>query len=274
MLLWVFSRYRPRRAADNIQHIMSDWQHVLRAPADGDHIVQVYQDRAFLTAAVAEYVGTGLQRGEAAIIIARPEHADAFRYALGSLGIDLEAALGSGQLRLFDAQATLARFLYAGMPQWVPFREIIGGAIAESRCQFPVVRAYGEMVDILWQDNQRDAAIRLEEFWNELGKLQSFSLFCAYYLDNLDARSYSGLDCICKVHSHLIPAREYQRFDESVSQASEKVLEPTLARMLFSMSAMDRPSAQMPLGQATLLWLQKHMPVTAEKVLAEVRAAG
>jgi hypothetical protein len=28
----------------------------------------------------------------------------------------------------------------------------------------------------------------------------------------------------------------------------------------------------MPLGQAVLLWLQKNMPRTAEKVLSEVRA--
>jgi hypothetical protein len=250
---------------------MKDWKELLRAPQDGDHIVQVYQDRTFLASAVAEYVGNGLRKGEAAIVIARPDHADAFRYALGALGIDLEAALGSGQLRLFDAESTLQRFLHEGMPQWVPFREIVGGVIAETRCQFPVVRAYGEMVDILWQRGERDAAIRLEEFWNELGKLQTFSLFCAYYLDNLDAASYSGLDCICKVHSHLIPAREYDSFDERIARASEKVLEPTLARMLLSLSAMDRPNTQMPLGQATLLWLQKHMPMTAEKVLAEVR---
>jgi hypothetical protein len=253
---------------------MTNWQELLRAPQDGDHIVQVYQDRAFLASAVAEYVGTGLRKGEAAIVIARPDHADAFRYALGALGIDLEAALGSGQLRLLDAETTLQRFLHKGTPQWVPFREIVGGAIADARCQFPVVRAYGEMVDILWQRGERGAAIRLEEFWNELGKLQTFSLFCAYYLDNLDGDAYAGLDCICKVHNHLIPAREYDKFDDRVARASEKVLEPTLARMLLSMAAINRPQAQMPLGQAMLFWLQKHMPMTAQKVLAEVRAAG
>ena len=251
---------------------MSNWQQILRTPVGGDHIVQVYQDREFLADAVAEYIGTGLQEGEGAIVVARPNHAQAFKAALRKSGIDVEAALKRGQLVMLDAQETLARFTRDGAPQWTPFREVVGGVIAETRLHFPVVRAYGEMVDILWQRGERDAAIRLEEFWNELAKLQTFSLFCAYYLDNLDARSYAGLECICKVHSHLIPAREYDSFDDTVSRASEKVLDQPLARMLLSMSAVDRPSARMPIGQAILLWLQKNMPMTAERVLAEVRA--
>ena len=250
---------------------MSNWQEVLRAPQDGDHIVQVYQDRDFLATAVAEYVGTGLERDEAAIIICRPEHAQAFMNRLGSLGVDVVEAMARGQLTVLDAETTLLRFLKDGQPQWTPFHHAIGGAIAEARLHFPVVRAYGEMVDILWQRGARDAAIRLEEFWNKLSKLQTFSLFCAYYLDNLDSRTYVDLQCICKVHNHLIPARDYERFDESVAHATEHVLEQPLVRMLLSMSAVDRPSTRMPLGQVILLWLQKNMPMTAERVLAEVR---
>src|SRR6185503_2378740 len=169
---------------------MSNWQQVLRAPADGDHIVQVYQDREFLASAVAEYVAAGLAKGEAAIVVARPEHAAAFRDALSGRDVDVAAALGRGQLVVLDAQATLDRFMRDGVPQWTPFHEVIGGAIAELRLRFPAVRAYGEMVDILWQQGERDAAILLEEHWNELASLQTFSLFCAYYLDNLDDRAY------------------------------------------------------------------------------------
>lgn len=250
---------------------MSNWQEVLRAPQDGDHIVQVYQDKDFLATAVAEFVGTGLQRGEAAILFCRPEHAQAFMDHLGAMRVDVVEAMGRRQLQLLDAETTLLRFLKDGQPQWTPFHEVIGGAIAEARLRFPVVRAYGEMVDILWQRGAHDAAIRLEEFWNELATLQTFSLFCAYYLDNLDSRTYADLECICKVHNHLIPARDYERFDSSVAQASEKVLEQPLARMLLSLSAADRPSAKMPLGQAILLWLKRNMPMTAERVLSEVR---
>jgi hypothetical protein len=129
------------------------------------------------------------------------------------------------------------------------------------------------MVDVLWQRGERDAAIRLEEFWNDLAKLQTFSLLCAYYMDNLDAAAYDGpLECVCKVHSHLIPARDYERFNQAVMEASKQVLDVPLSEMLLSLAQQHRPPTAMPEGQATLLWLRRNMPRTAEKVLAEVRA--
>jgi hypothetical protein len=43
--------------------------------------------------------------------------------------------------------------------------------------------------------------------------------------------------------------------------------------MLLSLSASGRPATAMPEGQATLLWLKRNMPRTADKVLAEVSAS-
>jgi hypothetical protein len=253
---------------------VSDWRRLVEQPALGDHIVQVYQDREFLAEAVGEYIATGLQRGEAAIIIARPDHVKAFEHQLAARGCSVPAVRQSGQLCTLDAQATLDTFMVGGEPQWYPFHEVVGGLIARTRLQFPTVRAYGEMVDILWQAGRRDPAIRLEEFWNELARLQTFSLFCAYFMDNLDAGSYGGpLECVCKVHTHLIPARDYGAFDEKVARASRKALDEPLSRMMFHLAAEGRPGADMPQGQAVLLWLQKNMPRTAARVLQEVRNA-
>jgi hypothetical protein len=130
------------------------------------------------------------------------------------------------------------------------------------------------MVDVLWRRGEREAAIRLEEYWNELGRLQTFSLFCAYYMDPLDSKTYGGaLECVCKVHTHLIPVRDYTRFNQAVTEATKKVLDQPLAQILLSLSANQRPVTQMPPGQATLLWLKQNMPRTADKVLQEVRAS-
>jgi hypothetical protein len=249
----------------------TNWPELLRHPAGGDHIVQVYQAQAFLVDAVAEYVGQGLRQGEAAVVIASSAHLDAFKH---KLGLDAVAAAERGQLRLLDAQATLEKFTRGGRLDWTRFHAVVGGLIAELRLQYPAVRAYGEMVDVLWQRGERQAAIRLEEFWNDLARLQTFSLFCAYYMDNLDAEAYGGpLECVCKVHTHLIPARDYSGFNESVSEASKAVLDQPLAQMLMSLAASHRPATQMPLGQATLLWLKQNMPRTAERVLARLREA-
>ena len=51
------------------------------------------------------------------------------------------------------------------------------------------VRAFGEMVALLWSEGNQAAAIRLEELWNELALSQTFCLFCAYSMDSLGGRS-------------------------------------------------------------------------------------
>jgi len=227
-----------------------------------DHFVQLYQETDLLAEAVARYIGAGLRRGEAAIVIATPEHRAAILQKIGS----------PPQLRLLDAEETLAAFMANGMPQWNAFHEVIGGLIAELRLQYPTVRAYGEMVDVLWQRGQREAAIRLEEYWNDLGGLQTFSLFCAYRMDPFDSHAYGGpLESVCKVHTHLMPSHDPARFDDAVQSASRKILDQPLAQILLSLAAHHRPATRMPAGQATLFWLKQNMPRAAEKVLSELR---
>ena len=244
-----------------------DWPDLVRHPGARDHMVQVYQDRDFLVDAVSLYLSAGLRTGDAAIVIVRPEHRDRIVDALKREGVHPSPAL-----KMLDAEATLAKFMVGGMPEWTAFHQLAGGAIAEMRLQYPRVRAYGEMVDILWQRGEKAAAIRVEEFWNEIGKLQTFSLLCAYAMDPLRGDTYAGLESICHCHTHLIPARDYGELNEAVYQASVKVLDLPLAQMLLTLAASNRPHTEMPLGQAALIWLRQNMPRTADLILDEVRA--
>jgi hypothetical protein len=244
----------------------------LQQPASGDHLVQAYRDDGFLVASVVEYAGVGLRHGEAVVVIATQAHRDSFTSALAAEGLDAAAAQGRGQLVILDAEATLARITAGGMPDWQAFHSEIGGLIARLRLEYPTVRAYGEMVDVLWQRGERDAALRLEEFWNDLTQLQTFSLLCAYRMDPLDSASFPALECICKAHTHLIPTADYERFNEAVVEASKSALDWPLSQLLLSLAERHRSKTAMPEGQSTLLWLQRNMPRTAEKVLAEVRA--
>ena len=225
---------------------------ILTRPGSHDHFVQLYGDREGLADSVAEYANAGLERGEAAILIATPEHRAAFLSRLKS---------ADGVVAL-DAEGTLQRFMANGMPQWKEFHAVVGGLIADLRLRYPAVRAYGEMVDVLWQRGEREAAIRLEEYWNELGRLQTFSLFCAYRMDPWDGAQYDGaLQSVCKVHSHLLPASDIGRYNAAVHVAMRKVLAGPLARIPLSMP-----------GQAALFWLHQNMPRTAQRVLSELRA--
>jgi hypothetical protein len=234
-----------------------------------EHYVHLYQETRFLAESVADFLGDSLRAGDAAIVVARPAHRAAFLERL-----DAEGAVREGRLKLLDAEETLERMMADGMPQWQPFRDILGAEVADLCARYPGVRAYGEMVDLLWQRGRRDAALRLEGYWTELGKDYAFSLFCAYRMDPFDSQCYGGpLESVCDKHSHLIPARDAQRFDEAVRAAALKVLDQPFAQTLLALAASHRPGTRMPVGQAALFWLQRNMPHAAEKIFRELRAA-
>jgi MEDS: MEthanogen/methylotroph, DcmR Sensory domain len=234
-----------------------------------EHYVHLYQETRFLADAVAEYLRASLRAGEAAVVVATPAHRAAFLERL-----DAQDAIREGRLELLDAEQTLGRLMAGDMPRWQPFREIVGGVVADLCARYPGVRAYGEMVDLLWQQGRRDAALTLESYWRELGRDHAFSLFCAYRMDPFDSQAYGGpLESVCDAHSHLVPARDARCFDEAVRAAALKVLDQPLAQMLLALAANHRPGTQMPAGQAALFWLQRNMPRAAENVLRELRAA-
>lgn len=246
--------------------IVAGWPDLVRHPAERDHVVHLYQDAAFLIEAVAEFIGTGLTLGQAGLVIARPRHRDQLVTALRARGLHPNRAL-----RFLDARQVLDSVMRGGAPQWSAFEATCGRPLEELRLQYPGVRVYGEMVDILWQDRRRDAALQLEEYWNELGRLRPFALLCAYAIDPLDSAAYGGaFHRVCHAHTHLIPARDYVGFNQAIDEAARRVLSPPLAQMLVSLSAAHPPRTDMPPGQAMLFWLKQNMPRTADKVLRQL----
>ena len=250
----------------------ASWKKVLTQPKAGHHMVQMYQDEKYLSEAVSYFVAEGLQRGEAVIIIATPAHQEAFTATLIGLGCDVQTAVQHHQLYFIDAQAKLGTFMQDGMPQWGPFMESVGSLIREAQLSYPRVRAYGEMVNLLWQKGAREAANSLEAFWNKLAERQSFSLLCAYFLDPLHPDAYDGsLQCICNTHSHLIPSENDELLETAVSEAGHEILGESLTDMLKLLSASHQRKTEMPSAQATLLYLSNNMPLTTEKVLSRAR---
>src|SRR5216683_2653541 len=181
---------------------------LLESPSTGDHVVQFYEDDEFLIDAVAHFVAAGLAAGEPALIVATELHRDAFVQRLRRNGSNVDAAVASGQLIMLDAQQTLLRFMVGDQPDWARFRATIGPVLQGCRgtAGSARVRVFGEMVDLLWRAGNRAAAIRLEELWNDLARLQSFTLLCAYAMGNFFMPGDGELfDRVCNRHSHVVP---------------------------------------------------------------------
>jgi signal transduction histidine kinase len=66
------------------------------------------------------------------------------------------------------------------------------------------------MVALLWDQGKAEAAIRLEQLWNELARTKSFSLFCAYPISSFShERDLDLLMKVCAEHSAVIPTESY-----------------------------------------------------------------
>jgi signal transduction histidine kinase len=182
---------------------------LLGGPAEPKHIVQFYEDDAFLCDNVAQFLAVGLAAGEPVCVIATAEHREAFSVRLARQGLSVDDARARGQLVWLDARATLGKFLVGDMPDWTLFSAFFGAIMEQSRRRDPVacVRAYGEMVDLLWRDGNKLGALRLEAMWNELASHHALSLLCAYVMGNFyrtgDAESFRD---VCHAHTHVLPA--------------------------------------------------------------------
>ncbi|HET6283647.1 MAG TPA: MEDS domain-containing protein [Polyangia bacterium] len=187
-------------------------QNLFLVPEVHNHIVQFYNDDERLSKVVGDFLAAGLEAGEPVVVIATPDHRDAFQEQLRVRGFDVEGAAATGQLMMLDARATLATFMVGGQPDWDAFRRHVGGTLEKVSAanQGRRIRAYGEMVDLLWRDGQRSAAIHLEQLWNDLRRTHSFSLLCAYVMGNFYRDTdREQFELICRTHSHVVPAESY-----------------------------------------------------------------
>lgn len=168
------------------------------------HAVQFYGDEAELFDTIGTFLTEGLMVGQPAIVIATSDHRAAILGILPSDQIDVARALHAGDLVMLDADDTLGIFMKGGMPDQRLFHRTLSHLIEQTvRGRVPTpVRAYGEMVDLLWRRGQTDAAIRLEVLWNELASTHSFSLLCGYAIGNF-YKQISRMDEVRRQHTHV-----------------------------------------------------------------------
>src|SRR6185436_7876845 len=114
----------------------------------------------------------------AAVVIATPAHRHGLAARLLARGLGVGELADQGRYIVADAGESLESFMVEGQPDAARFGELVGPLIAQAASTHPQrrVHAFGEMVALLYDDGQRDAAIRLEELWNDLAKTVPFSL--------------------------------------------------------------------------------------------------
>ena len=170
------------------------------------HAVRFYDNEASLCHIVAGFLREGLALGQPSLVIATPAHSQGIIAELRAREVDVNELQASNDLVVLDAEDVMTAFMMDGKPDAGKFEVIASEAIERARRGRAgrTVRAYIEMVDVLWKAGQDVAAIQLEMLWNRLARTSEFSLLCGYAMGSF-YKDASVAD-VCRQHTHLVSA--------------------------------------------------------------------
>ena len=188
-------------------YLMLQWQP--GSSSQGDHVAYFYKESDSLLEALSSFIGSALGAGNAALVIATKMHREGLLTRLTARGLDIPKAINEGRYLELDAAEVLSKLMVEGMPDSGRFEAIVGGAIdrtkARAKTAHPEIAAFGEMVSLLWTEGKVEAAIRLEQLWNELATKLAFSLRCAYPVSHFNGeKNPQPLMRVCAEHYAVV----------------------------------------------------------------------
>lgn len=250
------------------------WNEFLYDSQPADHGVQIYNSVRELAESVSVYLAAGLEAGEPVVVVARPKSWETFAGALARGGWDPAVAEERGMLTLADAGTSLADSMEGDRVSASRFRKVIGDLLDDAAGRHPGarIRVFGEMVDILCLRGQPDAALELEELWNDLARTRNFALLCGYRLDVFDpAAQTTALPGVCDSHSHVRPASDPTRLAQAVDRALHDVLGSSEAGEVYVSVGREVEDKRVPVSQLILMWVSANLPNLADRVLSSAR---
>lgn len=186
-----------------------------------DHLVQVYENEKIFLDTLEGFTGTGFLANDSVVIIATSTHLDALNARLRSQGFDLNALIKADQYIPIDAEDLLSVFLVDGWIDEKIFNSFITDIVKRAKQRNGKVRAFGEMVAVLWKQGNRGATIQLENLWNQLHGKDPFTLFCAYPKTGFTHSADDSIDEICRQHAKVIDG--YARPSTDIYYKSAKI---------------------------------------------------
>ena len=233
-----------------------------RANAPHDHVVHVYADDAHLVKELASFITQGLSQDESIIIVATAQHRAALTEAL-----DAGAQLGADTFVVLDAADTLQKFMIDGAPDPALFETVIGGIVDAAASSGRPVRAFGEMVAVLWEQGNVTGALALEGLWNDLAATRQFFLMCAYPSSSLDGGSLHAMHSVCQLHSDLV------LLGDPIHMAEARFIEQgPVASKLFLPVAAAVPVARHFAIDTLAAWKLPHLADDAALIVSELAA--
>ena len=175
-----------------------------------DHVVQIYENDGVFLDALSGFIGGGINAGECVVVIATDEHLNALEIRLKSYGINVQTLVDDDRYIPLNAEETLSKFMVNDWPDEILFMETVSSIIERGNCRQRRIRAFGEMVAILWAKGLNGATVHLEHLWNKFCEQHQFCLFCAYPKSGFTQDINFSMDSICGCHTKMIDGSEKQ----------------------------------------------------------------
>lgn len=169
-----------------------------------DHVVQIYETDAIFLDALTGFVGGGIKSNDCVIVIGTQVHLKALNERLASYGIKVNDLIKEERYIPLDAEQTLSKFMVNNWPDEGLFIQTVSELLEKAHKRYRRVRAFGEMVALLWAKGYNGATVQLEHLWNRFCENASFCLFCAYPKTGLTDDLNTSFQHICGVHSKMI----------------------------------------------------------------------
>jgi hypothetical protein len=170
------------------------------------HEVLFYSDDSVLLDSFAHFIAVALNAGDEAIVVATESHRDRLVQRLRAQGLDVDAAAQQGRYIPLDVAKMLSAFMVNDMPDSARFFQVAGALIEAvaiaARGEHSRVVACGESAPLLWAEGKADAAIRVEQLWDEAARTYDMDILCGYALSSFHGEEDEHLfQSICAQHS-------------------------------------------------------------------------
>ncbi len=169
-----------------------------------DHVVQIYENDAIFLDALTGFVGGGINSGDAVIVIATEAHLMALNNRLRSHGLNVNSLVSEERYIPLNAEETLSKFMVNDWPDEELFMQTVSKLFEKAGKKKRRIRAFGEMVAILWAQGHNGATLQLEHLWNKFSKKNEFCLFCAYPKTGFTGDISTSITDICGCHSRVL----------------------------------------------------------------------
>ena len=174
------------------------------------HAVHFYKDSQSLAQVAASFLCEGIGKGERVVVVSTPTHLTAIVKAVERHSVDLAQLKKSGKWLAFDARRTLSSLMAGGRIDLTRFKVQFADVVGDWYASDPSLsmRAYGEMVDLLYREGDVAGAMQLEDLWTDLAALHKFPILCGYAVSSFfkEPRGSSRFSDVCRRHSHVIGA--------------------------------------------------------------------